>query len=77
MWDKLLLQPSVWGGFWIVCLAVILLAAPFWWHSSWRSLAALTLPNPVLTMGAFMDTYQVNDHEVAVTACRLYPHLEP
>lgn len=77
VWDKLLLQPSVWGGFWIVCLAVILLAAPFWWHSPWRSLAALTLPNLVLTMGAYMDTYQVSDQAVAVTASRLYLHLAP
>jgi Dolichyl-phosphate-mannose-protein mannosyltransferase len=76
--EKLLARPSVWGAFWLVCLLVIACAAPLWWRTRWRTLAALVLPNLVLTMGAYVITYSAgSDGAVSVTASRLYLHLAP
>jgi hypothetical protein len=75
--DRLLLQTGAWGVFWVVCLAVVALAAPLWWRTPWRTLAALTLPNLVLTMGAYVVTYSVSSQAIEVTAHRLYLHLAP
>jgi hypothetical protein len=73
-----LTRVSAWGGFWPVCIVVIVLTVPLWWRTQWRLLAALTLPNVVLTLGAYVFTYDAgSDRAVAVTAPRLYMHLAP
>ena len=75
--SKLTRMPA-WGAFWILCVLVIVLTVPLWWRTHWRLLAALTLPNLVLTLGAYVVTYDAgSDRAVAVTAPRLYMHLAP
>jgi len=67
-----------WGVFWPLCLALILLTAPFWLRSRMRLLAAVTLPNVVITLVAFMIHYRAGTPgSVSVTAPRLYLHLAP
>jgi len=46
-------------------------------RSDWRYLAALTLPNLVLTMGAYVVTYSRTSGAITVTVHRLYLHLAP
>jgi hypothetical protein len=54
------------------------LTVPLWWRTHWKLLAALTLPNLLLTLGAYVVTYDAgSDRAVAVTAPRLYMHLAP
>lgn len=75
---RLLTSFSHWGVFWIVCLIAIAVTAPYWWRTRSRMLAALVLPNFVLTMTAWMTT---------VSSCvpcsirgigdRLYLHVAP
>ena len=77
VWHHLLFATGVWGAFWWICLTVIVLALPFWWRSDWRYLAALTLPNLVLTMGAYVVTYSRTSGAITVTVHRLYLHLVP
>jgi len=66
-----------WGVFWAGSLLIVLMAAPLWWPTSWRTLAALTIPNVVLTLGAFVKVYDTSDGAVRATAPRLYVHLTP
>jgi hypothetical protein len=73
-----LARVSAWGGFWVLCVLVIVLTVPLWWRTHWKLLAALTVPNLVLTLGAYVVTYDAgSDRAVAVTAPRLYMHLAP
>ena len=67
-----------WGIFWPLCFAIVVLAIPFWWHSEWRYLAALVIPNLILTAGAYVTHYRTGvAGSVASTAPRLYLHLAP
>lgn len=71
-------DPTTWGVFWPLCLAIIVLTIPFWWHSEWRYLAALVIPNLILTGGAYVTHYRAGiSGSVAATAPRLYLHLAP
>jgi len=71
-------DPTTWGIFWPLCIAIIVLAIPFWWHSEWRYLAALVVPNLILTGGAYVTHYRAGiSGSVAATAPRLYLHLAP
>jgi hypothetical protein len=73
-----LADPTTWGIFWPLCFAIIVLAIPFWWRTDWRNLAALVVPNLLLTGGAFVTHYRAGiSGSVAATAPRLYLHLAP
>jgi hypothetical protein len=74
---ELLLRTGEWGLFWIVCPLVIVLAAPLWWRTPWRNLAALTLPNLIFTLGAYVVTFKVGLQPIEITVHRLYLHLAP
>ena len=66
------------GGTSFVLSAIILLAIPFWWRTEWRYLAALVIPNLILTGGAYVTHYRAGiSGSVAATAPRLYLHLAP
>jgi Dolichyl-phosphate-mannose-protein mannosyltransferase len=47
---------SSWGLFWWICAAVIAGTFPVWRHTPTRLLAALILPNVVLSMSAWLTT---------------------
>jgi hypothetical protein len=67
-----------WGVFWPMCVAVIALAAPWWWRTRWRWLAAVTLPNLLVTAVAYIFHYRAGSAiSVEATAHRLYLHLAP
>jgi dolichyl-phosphate-mannose-protein mannosyltransferase len=73
-----LLSTSRWGVFWPLCLALITISTPFWMRTRFRLLAAVTLPNLVITLGAMMTHYRAGSaSSVSVTAPRLYLHLAP
>jgi hypothetical protein len=75
---RALADTTLWGIFWPLCFAIIVLAIPFWWRSEWRYLAALVIPNLVLTGGAYVTHYRAGvAGSVETTAPRLYLHLAP
>jgi hypothetical protein len=67
-----------WGLFWPLCLCLIVLSVPLWWRTDLRLLAAVTLPNVVLTMAAYVTHYRAGQAgSVEATAHRLYLHIAP
>jgi hypothetical protein len=67
-----------WGLFWPLCLGLIALTVPLWWRTDVRLLAAVTLPNVVLTLGAYVTHYRAGEADsVEATAHRLYLHIAP
>jgi hypothetical protein len=73
-----LAETAHWGVFWETSLAVIVLSAPIWWGTRFRLLAAVTLPNVALTLGAYVTHYRSGQADsVEATAHRLYLHLAP
>jgi len=59
-------------------LGLVALTVPFWWPTRYRLLAAVTLPNLVLTLGAYMTHYRAGEADsVEATAHRLYLHVAP
>jgi 4-amino-4-deoxy-L-arabinose transferase-like glycosyltransferase len=75
---RTLAETSRWGLFWPLCLALIAASAPLWWPTQFRGLAALTLPNVVLTLGAYVTHYRAGEADsVEATAHRLYMHIAP
>ncbi len=75
---RALADTTLWGIFWPLCFAIVVLAIPFWWRSEWRYLAALVIPNLILTGGAYVTHYRAGvAGSVETTAPRLYLHLAP
>ena len=75
---RTLLEPSHWGVFWPVCVAIVALAAPIWWRSEWRALGILVIPNLILTAAAYVTHYRSGiSGSVEATAHRLYLHIAP
>ncbi len=71
-------QTAHWGVFWPLVSALIAATAPFWWRTDHRLLAAVTLPNLALTLGAYVTHYRAGiEGSVEATAHRLYLHLAP
>jgi predicted permease len=67
-----------WGLFWPLVLGLIALTVPLWWNTPVRLLAAVTLPNLVLTLGAYVTHYRAGQADsVEATAHRLYMHIAP
>ena len=72
------MSTSRWGVFWPLCIGLIVLTVPFWAATPYRLLAAVTLPNLVVTLGALMLHYRAGSAaSLSVTAPRLYLHLAP
>jgi hypothetical protein len=76
---RTLTDVGVWGVFWPLCIVVVALTAPFWWaRATGRHLAAVALPNVVLTLGAYVTHYRAGiAGSVEATADRLYVHVAP
>jgi Dolichyl-phosphate-mannose-protein mannosyltransferase len=75
---RTLAETSHWGLFWPLCLGLIALTVPLWWNTPLRLLAAVTLPNLVLTLGAYVTHYRAGQaNSVEATAHRLYLHIAP
>ncbi len=69
---------STWGVFWLVCLGVIATTAPYWWRTRCQILAALVLPNVVLTMAAWVTTVNTCvPCSIRGIGDRLYLHVAP
>ena len=69
---------STWGVFWPVCLGVIAATAPYWWRTRCQILAAIVLPNVVLTMAAWITTVNTCvPCSVRGIGDRLYLHVAP
>ena len=69
---------SAWGVFWPVCLGAIAVTAPYWWGTRCRILAALVLPNVVLTMAAWITTVNTCvPCSIRGIGDRLYLHVAP
>ena len=76
--SQTLAETAHWGVFWPLTLGLVALTAPFWWPTRYRLLAAVTLPNLVLTLGAYMTHYRAGEADsVEATAHRLYLHVAP
>ena len=76
--SQTLVETAHWGVFWPLTLGVVALTAPFWWPTRFRMLAAVTLPNLILTLGAYMTHYRAGQADsVEATAHRLYLHVAP
>jgi len=75
---RTLAETAHWGLFWPLCLGLIVLTVPLWWNTPARLLAAVTLPNVVLTLGAYVTHYRAGQADsVEATAHRLYMHIAP
>ncbi len=75
---RTLSETAHWGLFWPLVLGLIALTLPLWWHTPLRMMAALTLPNVVLTLGAYVTHYRAGQADsVEATAHRLYLHIAP
>ena len=73
-----LMSTTRWGVFWPLCILLVVLTVPFWAGTPYRLLAAVTLPNLVITLGALMLHYRAGSAaSLSVTAPRLYLHLAP
>lgn len=69
---------SAWGVFWPVCLGAIALTASLWWRTRCRILAALVLPNVLLTMAAWITTVNTCvPCSIRGIGDRLYLHVAP
>ena len=76
--SQTLVETAHWGVFWPLTLGLVALTSPFWWPTRYRLLAAVTLPNLVLTLGAYMTHYRAGQADsVEATAHRLYLHVAP
>ena len=76
--SETLAETAHWGVFWPLTLGLVALTTPFWWPTRYRLLAAVTLPNLVLTLGAYMTHYRAGEADsVEATAHRLYLHVAP
>lgn len=76
--SETLAETAHWGIFWPLTLAIVALSAPFWWPTRFRLLAAVTLPNLVFTLGAYVTHYRAGQADsVEATAHRLYLHVAP
>lgn len=75
---RTLAETAHWGLFWPIVLGLIALTTPLWWNTPARLLAAVTLPNLVLTLGAYVTHYRAGQADsVEATAHRLYMHIAP
>ncbi|MDX6521406.1 MAG: hypothetical protein QOF08_2011 [Gaiellales bacterium] len=75
---RTLAETAHWGLFWPLCLGLIALTVPLWWSTPVRLLAAVTLPNLVITLGAYVTHYRAGQADsVEATAHRLYLHIAP
>jgi hypothetical protein len=76
--SRTLLETTPWGVFWPLCIGVIAVTVPLWWRTDARWLAAVTLPNLVVTAGAYVIHHRTGDPTaIHYTAHRLYLHLAP
>jgi hypothetical protein len=76
--SRTLAETSHWGIFWPLCLFLIAAGAPLWWSTPFRRLAAVTLPNVIFTLGAYVTHYRAGEADsVEATAHRLYLHIAP
>jgi hypothetical protein len=71
-------ETSHWGIFWPLVVFTIAISVPLWWDTDLRFLAAVTVPNAFLTLGAYVTHYRAGvAGSVEATAHRLYLHLAP
>jgi len=71
-------ETSHWGIFWPLVVFTIAITVPLWWNTDLRYLAAVTVPNALFTMGAYVTHYRAGiAGSVEATAHRLYLHLAP
>jgi hypothetical protein len=76
--SRTLAETAHWGLFWPLSLGLIAFTVPLWWNTPARLLAAVTLPNVVLTLGAYVTHYRAGQADsVEATAHRLYLHIAP
>jgi hypothetical protein len=68
-----------WGIFWPLCTALVLVTAPLWLRAaSGRLLAAVILPNIVLSAGAYVTHWSTGTEvSIASSLDRIYLHVQP